>query len=138
MYSGWKWFKVSCKSWLDLRFCWPHLYSFPWTISLFMVAVFLFKESNMFLKTNRFLNEFPEYLNLRHQVHQNRNIIILCVYLKLRPKFSSLEPEHNAAAAKSLQSCLTVRPYRQLLCPWDSPGKNTGVGYHFLLHEHMS
>ena len=21
----------------------------------------------------------------------------------------------------------------QLLCPWDSPGKNTGVGYHFLL-----
>ena len=75
-----------------------------------MVAVFLFKESNMFLKTNRFLNEFPEYLNLRHQVHQNRNIIILCVYLKLRPKFSSLEPEHNAAAAsaKLLQSCLTL------------------------------
>ena len=22
-----------------------------------------------------------------------------------------------------------------LLCPWDSPGKNTGVGYHFLLQE---
>ena len=21
----------------------------------------------------------------------------------------------------------------RLLCPWDSPGKNTGVGYHFLL-----
>ena len=20
-----------------------------------------------------------------------------------------------------------------LLCPWDSPGKNTGVGFHFLL-----
>ena len=44
---------------------------------------------------------------------------------------------HAAAAAKSLQSCLT-------LChridssppgshPWDSPGKNTGVGCHFLL-----
>ena len=43
----------------------------------------------------------------------------------------------SAAAAKSLQSCLTVRPHRQqptrLLCPWDSPGKNTGVGCHFLL-----
>ena len=42
-----------------------------------------------------------------------------------------------AAAAKSLQSCLTVRPHRQqptkLLRPWDSPGKNTGVGCHFLL-----
>ena len=44
----------------------------------------------------------------------------------------------SAAAAKSLQSCLTlcdpidgsppVSP-----CPWDSPGKNTGVGCHFLL-----
>ena len=39
--------------------------------------------------------------------------------------------------AKSLQSCLTLQPYGQqptmLLCPWDSPGKNTGVGCHFLL-----
>ena len=34
-----------------------------------------------------------------------------------------------AAAAKSLQSCPTLR----LPCPWDSPGKNTGVGCHFLL-----
>ena len=42
-----------------------------------------------------------------------------------------------AAAAKSLQSCLTVWPHRQqptrLPCPWDFPGKNTGVGCHFLL-----
>ena len=40
-------------------------------------------------------------------------------------------------AAKSLQSCLTLRPHRRqsstLLRPWDSPGKNTGVGCHFLL-----
>ena len=39
--------------------------------------------------------------------------------------------------AKSLQSCLTVQPHRwqptRLLCPQDSPGKNTGVGCHFLL-----
>ena len=42
-----------------------------------------------------------------------------------------------AAAAKSLQSCPTVRPHRRqptrLRRPWDSPGKNTGVGCHFLL-----
>ena len=42
-----------------------------------------------------------------------------------------------AAAAKSLQSCLTVRPHRRqptrLPRTWDSPGKNTGVGCHFLL-----
>ena len=42
-----------------------------------------------------------------------------------------------AAAAKSLQLCLTVRPHRRqptrLPHPWDSPGKNTGVSCHFLL-----
>ena len=43
------------------------------------------------------------------------------------------------AAAKSLQSCPTLldptdptEPTR-LPRPWDSPGKNTGVGCHFLL-----
>ena len=44
---------------------------------------------------------------------------------------------HAAAAAKSLQSCPTLRPHRRqparLPHPWDSPGKNTGVGCHFLL-----
>ena len=43
-----------------------------------------------------------------------------------------------ATAAKSLQSCPTlVRPQRRqptrLPRPWDSPGKNTGVGCDFLL-----
>ena len=36
-----------------------------------------------------------------------------------------------AAAAKLLKSCPTL-PTR-LPCPWDSPGKNTGVGCRFLL-----
>ena len=42
-----------------------------------------------------------------------------------------------AAAAKSPQSCPTAWPHglqpTRLLCPWDSPGKNNGVGCHFLL-----
>ena len=42
-----------------------------------------------------------------------------------------------AAAAKSRQSCPTLQPHRRqprrLPHPWDSPGKNTGVGCHFLL-----
>ena len=40
-----------------------------------------------------------------------------------------------AAAAKSLQLCLTLCDPTdgRLPCPWDSPGKNTGVGCHFLL-----
>ena len=48
-------------------------------------------------------------------------------------------PHAAAAAAKSLQSRVFdfVRPYRwqptRLSHPWDSPGKNTGVGCHFLL-----
>ena len=52
---------------------------------------------------------------------------------------SSQRKAAAAAAAKSLQSCLTLcdpivggQPTR-LPCPWDSPGKNTGVGCHFLL-----
>ena len=54
-------------------------------------------------------------------------------------KVSSLQARHGAAAAaaaKSLQSCPTLRPHRRqptrLSRPWDSPGKNTGVGCHFL------
>ena len=42
-----------------------------------------------------------------------------------------------AAAAKSLQSYPTLWPHRwqptRFPHPWDSPGKNTGVGCHFLL-----
>ena len=45
--------------------------------------------------------------------------------------------DQPAAAAKLLQSCPTLRPHRRqptrLPRPWDSPGKNTGVGCHFLL-----
>ena len=45
-----------------------------------------------------------------------------------------------AAAAKSLQSCPTLcDPHRwqptRLPRPWNSPGKNTGVGCHFLLQR---
>ena len=44
-----------------------------------------------------------------------------------------------AAAAKSFQSCPTVRPQRwqptRLPRPWDSPSKNTGVDCHFLLRR---
>ena len=51
---------------------------------------------------------------------------------------SMLVSTYAGAAAKSLQSCPTLcDPHRQkptrLPHPWDSPGKNTGVGCHFLL-----
>ena len=49
-----------------------------------------------------------------------------------------LESVAAAAAANLLQSCPTLcDPHRRqptrLTRPWDSPGKNTGVGCHFLL-----
>ena len=51
----------------------------------------------------------------------------------------SQESDTAAVAAKSLQSCPTLRPHRRQptrLChPWDSPGKNAGVGCHFLLQS---
>jgi len=49
-----------------------------------------------------------------------------------------VEGAYNCMRAKSLQSCPTLcdphglQPTR-LLCPWDTPGKNTGVGCHALL-----
>ena len=61
---------------------------------------------------------------------------VMCfAYGKGTPKPSNIRC--STAAAKLLQSFLTLRPHRQqptrLSHPWDSPGKNTGVGCHFLL-----
>ena len=54
--------------------------------------------------------------------------------LTLTEKWQLVSDIPAAAAAKSLQSCPTVRPHRRqptrLPRPWDSPGKNTGVGCH--------
>ena len=60
------------------------------------------------------------------------NIRVIC-----KLSLPHITSKHHAAT-KSLQSCLT-RPHRRkptrLPRPWDSPGKNTGVGCHFLLHS---
>ena len=44
-------------------------------------------------------------------------------------------------SAEPLQPCLTLRPCgaqpARLLCPWDSPGRNTGVGGHALLQGNI-
>ena len=46
-------------------------------------------------------------------------------------------PDFTCVCAKSLQLCLTLQPCglqpARLLCPWNSPGKNTRVGCHALL-----
>ena len=40
---------------------------------------------------------------------------------------------NTTTAANSLQSCPHRWQPTRLPCPWDSPGKNTGVGCYFLL-----
>ena len=58
------------------------------------------------------------------------------MYSLLETRVEKEIPE-SILPAKSLQSCLTLVTLwtvpARLLCPWDSPGKNTGVGFHFLL-----
>ena len=63
---------------------------------------------------------------------------ILLVSKNTDSKIPKIITKDAAADAKSLQSCPTLcdpidgQPTR-LPRPWDSPGKNTGVGCHFLL-----
>ena len=91
----------------------------------------------------------PGYCNMFHFL-RNQQIVFLsdCTFLSTSSiqgfpnlhiltnmcYFLLLKKVAAAAAAKSLQ---TVRPHRRqptrLPHPWDSPGKNTGVGCHFLL-----
>ena len=67
------------------------------------------------------------------RLNQHNQLGRLCVY----GIYKRAVRVPTAAAAKSLQSCPTVQPRRRqptrLPRPWDSPGKNTGVGGHFLL-----
>ena len=60
------------------------------------------------------------------------------VLFKKRSSWKLALYRSDTAAAKSLQSCPTLcdpidRSPTRLPRPWDSPGKNTGVGCHFLL-----
>src|SRR5574340_1213669 len=43
-----------------------------------------------------------------------------------------MQSESESEVAQSCPTLCDPMDIR-LLCPWDSPGKNTGVGYHFLL-----
>ena len=52
---------------------------------------------------------------------------------------SSTDQSIKICACMLRQSCLTLQPCElkpaRLLCPWDFPGKNTGVGCHCLLQR---
>ena len=54
---------------------------------------------------------------------------LCCHYLTVATEWKQL--------CSVVQSCGTLQPHglnpARLFCPWDSPGKNTGVDWHFLL-----
>ena len=83
----------------------------------------------------------PKKCNVAPVILSNIHFIFKLLQLSLKHSCIFLRKSRNksaAAAAASLQSCLTVlQPYgpqpARPLCPWDSPGKNTGVGSHSLL-----
>ena len=70
--------------------------------------------------------------------------LVTYYYVTRHCRYSLSNPAAAAATvAKSLQSCLTLCNSRddsppRLPRPWDSPGKNTGVGCHCLLQILMS
>ena len=66
-----------------------------------------------------------------------KSLQMVTAAMKLKDACSLEEKLYQSAAGKSLQSCPTLRPHTRqptrLPHPLDSPGKNTGVGCHFLL-----
>ena len=79
-------------------------------------------------------------LSFSHETGNNMGLesLLLGTYLSpVNTLVSGLNSLYSAAAAKSLQSCLTLCDPIDRSPPGspslDSPGKNTGVGCHFLL-----
>ena len=59
------------------------------------------------------------------------------------PFVYSFPPYHLKVKVKvKLLNCVRLRPHglqpMRLLCPWNFPGKNTGVGCPFLLQDHTT
>ena len=70
-------------------------------------------------------SHYAYYLSALHLTQQNRPS-------DTEPAFPADRPCHNATVvSNSVQAC-ELQP-AWLLCPWDSPGKSTGVGCHALL-----
>ena len=52
------------------------------------------------------------------------------------PAIRNSTPVPKLVTCSVAKSCLTLcNPMTKLLCPWNSPGKNTGVGSHFFLQD---
>ena len=69
----------------------------------------------------------------------HQNVSMFCVHSQfIRNNFYKWHCISRGSACEAVSVMSeSLQPYgmqpTRLLCPWDSPGKNTGVGYHFLL-----
>ena len=76
--------------------------------------------------------------SVAQKAHQEQDVSVLC---EIRSSGQTHEPElirHMCNYSRAMLSHSVVLPYHglqpaRLICPWDSPGKNTGVGCHALL-----
>ena len=69
--------------------------------------------------------------DLASRLVEPRGHALLSVLVEVRPQDRAIPAGLHGCGRKG-------RPPTRLLCPWDSPGKNTGVGCHFLLHVSIS
>ena len=67
----------------------------------------------------------------------DRHILYHCATWEAK-EFGKVIQNKSVLYVLIAQLCPTLRPHglrpAGLLCPWNSPGKNTGVGSHFLLY----
>ena len=70
-------------------------------------------------------------------IHARRLVAIKSFKIKGKNYFYQILKHAGGGGGLAAKSCLTLAtPWTvlwpaRLLCPWDSPGKNTGVGCHF-------
>ena len=92
---------------------------------------------------NSFLDSFPRWSYTEYHVEfpelYSRSFLLIWNF-KFKEYYlgccSLSSPEsHKQSKVVVAQSCLTLCQPARLLCPWDTPGKNTGVGCHALLRE---
>ena len=83
------------------------------------------------------IRDIKEIFHAKMDTIKDRNCMNLMETEDIKKRWQQYTDANANANAKSLQSCPTLcdpidGPTR-LPRPWDSPGKNTGVGCHFLL-----
>ena len=78
-----------------------------------------------------------EYISLHRYIRNTPSDTKVCAEHQLRVDRSTWQAEKYICCCVALVVSDSVRPHRwqptRLPRPWDSPGKNTGVGHHFLL-----